>query len=321
MRRYFMVSVVALLCVLATLTTPIGAQHTVYPMHQDSAVAQVNVTFQSRGYALYGEISYPENSSSPLPAVVVCEGTAGYTSMYSWLARAIAADGYVTFLFDFPGQGKSEGLRPIHGVYFPWLNLYLRFGSFHESTIHYLNGDCVQATKDAISYLIWESPVASIIDGTRIGLIGHSLGGLVVTETASQDPRVKAVVALSHATPSSVQYITVPLQFLGGAFEIAPSSKSIPILLTSYRNAHAPKELVFIAGGTHLGFTTALGPLCPCPVWQKPCCLHYALGWFDWFLKGGPQAYSTIISGDANISSVLRSRYNFGDGDCFLRRC
>ena len=252
--------------------------------------------------------------------MVVCEGTAGYTSMYAWLPRAIAADGYVAFLFDFPGQGKSQGLHPIHGIYFPWLNLYLRVGSFHESTIHYLNGDCVQATKDAISYLVNESPVAPLVDGSRIGLIGHSLGGLVVTETASQDPRVKAVIALSHATPNAVRNISVPVQFQGGSFEVDPSSKSIPILLTSYQDAHAPKELVFIAGGTHLGFTTVLDHLYTSPVWQKPCCLRYALGWFDWFLKGDAQAYSVITSGDARIASVLRSRYNFGDGDCFLHR-
>jgi pimeloyl-ACP methyl ester carboxylesterase len=240
--------------------------------------------------------------------------------MYSWLPQAIAADGYVAFIFDFPGQGRSDGLHPIHSVYFPRLNLYLRFGSFHEATLHYLNGDCVQATKDAITYLTTESPVASLVDSTRIGLIGHSLGGLVVTDTASQDPRVNAVVALSHATPSSVKNITVPLQLIGGAFDVTPASKSIPVLLHSYTNANAPKEVVFIAKGTHLGFTTALGPLCPCPEWQKPCCLNYVLGWFDWFLKGDPQAYAVITSGNEPLSMVLQSRFNFGAGDRVLHR-
>ena len=81
-----------------------------------------------------------------------------------------------------------------------------------------------------------------------------------------------------------------------------------------------PKSWCSSLVGLILGSPPHWVPCVPAPVWQKPCCLHYALGWFDWFLKGDPQAYSDIISGDARISGVLRSRYNFGDGDCFLRR-
>jgi len=307
-----------LLVLVGALSLPAGGQSPSLPHRVELSLGQENVTFHSGPYALYGEIYYPENASGLLPAVVACEGTGGYVSAYSWIAKAIASDGYVAFLFDFPGQGKSEGLHPLRSLFFPRLNVLLRPGVVHESIIHYTNGDCTQATRDAISYLTEESPVAAVIDETCIGLIGHSLGGLVVTDTACQDSRVKAVVALSHATPESVQNLSVPVQLQGGALELSPFSKSVSILETCYKDAPAPKEVVFIAGGTHLGFTTTLGRLCPCPPWQKACCLRYALGWFDWFLKGDSHAYALITFGDPGISRVLRSRYDFGEGDCFL---
>jgi dienelactone hydrolase len=282
------------------------------------AITQTNVTFTSRTYTLYGEIYSPGSIPNPRPAIIVLEGSAGYTSAYSWIPRALAEHGYITFLFDFPGQGYSEGLHPIHSFYLPKLNLYLRPGSFHEADIHYQNGDDIQATQDALSYLLDQSPMTGMINDSSIGLIGHSLGGLVVTETASQDHRFKAAVALSHATPDCLQNVTIPLQLIGGNLDLTPASGSIPILKESYTTAHPPKELIFIKDGTHLGFTSALGALCPCPDWQKTCCLHYAISWFDWFLKGEHNAYTNITTGSSYLSKGLQSRYNLGYGEHIL---
>lgn len=308
------------LTILQTLIPHLSAVQPSPDITPQPTILQIPVTFISRNYTLYGEIYEPPNTSTPLPAIIICEGAAGYTSAYSWIPNALASHDYIAFIFDFPGQGYSEGFHPIHAIYLPKLNLFLRFGSFHESGIHYQNGDCVQATKDAITYLTTQSPIADNVNQSSIGLIGHSLGGLVVTETAAQDPRVRAAVTLSHATPDCIQNITIPIQFIGGDLDLTPASDSIPILRHSYRDAHAPKELIFIAGGTHLGFTSALGPLCPCPSWQKTCCLHYAIGWFDWFLRGQPQAYDNITSGDKRLSLFLQSQYDFGNGNHILPR-
>ncbi len=90
-------------------------------------------------------------------------------------------------------------------------------------------------------------------------------------------------------------------------------------MIQCYKKANTPKELIAIQGGTHFGFSTALGPLCPCPRWQKDICLRYSIGWFDYYLKNKSDAYEIITTGTDHLSRFVKSRYNFGDGDIILQ--
>ena len=279
-------------------------------------INQINVTYESGNYTLYGEIYYPKDMSKVYPAIIFCEGNGGYISAYNWIPMALAREGYVAMIFDFPGQGKSEGLNPIQGISFPVLNIYLRFGHFLYARIHYKSGDFFKAATDSLDYLLEKSPVNQIINKTKIGLIGHSLGGVIVTEVASKDKRIDAVIALSHGEPSIIANITIPIQFQLGSFDL---TSSIPTILSCYHKANSPKELISISGGTHFGFTTVFSSLCPCPPWQKPICLTYALGWFDYFLKNKTGSYETITRGTNHLSKIIHSRYNFGDQDHILK--
>ena len=274
------------------------------------------VTFKSNNYTLYGEIYYPSQASETYPGIVFCEGLGAYVSAYSWIPKALAKEGYVVLIYDPPGQGKSEGIFPGGGISIPILNLYLRFGTFLETTYHYLNHDDVDALEDALTYLLSESPVKDIVNKSSIGFIGHSLGGITVTDAAAQDSRVKAVVALSHGNCLIIDKINVPIQFQGGGFDLPLFS--VPIMRRCYSKANTPKELVMIEHGTHIGFTTAFGPLCLCPRWQKDIIIHYAVGWFDYFLKNKSEAYGIITTGVDHLSRVFRSKYNFGDGEHLL---
>ena len=90
------------------------------------------------------------------------------------------------------------------------------------------------------------------------------------------------------------------------------------LVLHCYKNANIPKELIFISGGTHIGFTSAFKSFCPCPPWQKNTILRYSIGWFDYFLKNKTDAYEIITTGTDHLSKFIKSRYNFGDGDHIL---
>lgn len=287
-----------------------------YNERQESSIKQVNISFESSKYTLYGEIYYPSNESEMYPGIVFCEGHGGYISAYDWIPKALAEDGYVVLIFDLPGQGKSEGIFPIRSINIPILNIYFRYTFLIETPIHYVLRELTTATSDALTYLLEESPVKNIINNTSIGLIGHSLGGITVTETAVIDERVDAVVALSQGNPLIISKIDVPIQFQGGCFDVG--TYSIPIISRCYSKANTPKELIAIEGGTHFGFSTALGPLCPCPRWQKDICLRYAIGWFDYFLKNKTDVYEIITTGTDHLSRFIKSRYNFGDGDRIL---
>jgi dienelactone hydrolase len=283
---------------------------------QENSINQINISFVSSNYTLYGEIYYPSNGSGTYPGIVFCEGFGGYVNAYNWIPKTLVEDGYVTLIFDFPGQGKSEGIFPIRAINIPFLNIYFRYTFAIETPIQYILRKWITATSDALTYLLEESPVKNMIDNTSIGLIGHSLGGITATETAAIDERIDAVVALSQGNPLIIGGIDVPIQFQGGCFDLG--TYSIPIISRCYSKANTPKELIAIERGTHFGFSTAWGPLCPCPRWQKDICLRYAKGWFDYFLKNKTDAYEIITTGTDHLSNFIKSRYNFGDGDHIL---
>lgn len=283
---------------------------------QAGEISQINITFNSSGYELYAEIYYPLNESNTYPAVVFCEGLGGYIDAYNWMPKALAEKGYVTMIFDPPGQGLSEGVFPSKGFSIPFLNLYIRSFIISEAIIHYFLREWVTATSDAITYLIEKSSVKGLINNSIVGLIGHSLGGITVTEAASTDERVDAVVALSQGNPLIIKKISIPVQFQGGGFDLA--TYSIPIISRCYKKVNTPKEFIVIEGGTHFGFTTALYKLNPCPPWQKEVSLRYALGWFDYFLKENDDGYEIITTSHDHLSNIIKSKYNFGDGDIIL---
>jgi pimeloyl-ACP methyl ester carboxylesterase len=280
-------------------------------------IKQINVTFNSSGYKLYSEIYYPINNSISYPAVIFCEGLGGFVNAYNWVPKKLAEEGYVTMIFDPPGQGISEGIFPILGYYFQNINLYLRLFLIFEGINHYFFRKWVTATSDAITYLLEESSVKNIINHSKIGLIGHSLGGITVTETSIIDNRIDAVVALSQGNPLIIKNVKIPIQFQAGGFDLA--THSVPIIIRCYNKVDSPKELIAIKHGTHFGFTTALNQLNPCPSWQKEVSFLYLLGWFDYFLKDKSEGYDIITSGNDYLSNVIDSKYNFGEGDIILK--
>jgi hypothetical protein len=272
--------------------------------------------FTSKNYSLFGNIFYPTDTSKKYPCIIFCEGFPGYVNAYSWIPKALAAQGYITFIYDPPGLGKSEGFVPIWGISVQLLNLYFRFGSYTISPLHYFVGDWVQAGIDALTYLTEESPVNEMINKSSIGLIGHSFGGITASEIAVVDNRFDAVIAMSHANPVYVDDISIPIQFIGTDFDYGLFS--IPMIQRSYIRANAPKEMIMIKLGTHFGFTTAFNSLCPCPKWQKDVILHYVIPWFDYFLKNDSSSLSIITSGTDNLSPIFKSQYNLGSGNYIL---
>ena len=102
---------------------------------------------------------------------------------------------------------------------------------------------------------------AGAVDADRIAVTGHSGGGittLVVTYDAGvRDPRIKAAIPLA---PPSCWFqagwfgaVTVPLLILQGdadrLVDIDANARAI------YGRANAPKSLVRIVGGNHIGFS------------------------------------------------------------------
>jgi alpha-beta hydrolase superfamily lysophospholipase len=101
------------------------------------------------------------------------------------------------------------------------------------------------------------------VDGDRIGLTGHSAGGLTtVVATYDQnlrDPRIKAAAPIAGPgcffQPGYFGAVDVPLLILHGDADLFVDLVNHAQALLA--NANAPKSLVTVQGGNHIGFSDA----------------------------------------------------------------
>lgn len=286
-----------------------------YYLENDYEIKEINVNFSSGDFNLYGKIFYPLDNGV-YPGIVFCEGIHGYISCYEWLPREIAKQGYISIIFDLPSQGYSEGIFPKKILEIDRLNILISLTSIIESPYHYIDRNWVKANQDALSYLKHDSPVSDMINHSNIGLIGHSLGGLTVTEVAAVDDRFDCIVAISHANPIYTDDINIPIMFIGGDVDIGYFAN--PLLLSSYIQANSPKEIIMIQGGNHAGFTSVLFDNCPCPSWQKDMTILYSSLWFDYFLKDKENCRNELIKNRDHLSNIINSCYDFGSGDTII---
>jgi len=124
---------------------------------------------------------FPEDSafrSEPKPVLIYCHGfTANKLAdnrMGVNMARDLCKRGYLFIRFDFIGSGESEGQFETDTYFSGWL----------------------EDLSDVMAWL----PSLEQADTGRIGLIGHSLGGAIVTHYCASDDRIKAVCTLAPVT-------------------------------------------------------------------------------------------------------------------------
>ncbi|HET7580276.1 MAG TPA: alpha/beta fold hydrolase [Bacillales bacterium] len=126
-------------------------------------------------------VHYPDNGSSSTnqdPVILYCHGFTGNKTggnrMGVELGRKLCEKGYVVVRFDYVGSGESEGEFETDTHFTGWL-------------------------KDLRTVLSWVKGLDQV-DPSRIALIGHSLGGALVTHMASIEKTIKCVCALAPVT-------------------------------------------------------------------------------------------------------------------------
>ena len=181
------------------------------------------------------------------PLIVRAHGFSGFRGDSQYLTPFLASHGYVVVAPDFPLSTLTAPGGPTLG-------------------------DVGEQAKD-LSFLIDTftaenanpaSFFAGRIDTSRIGAVGHSLGGATVLlatyHPELKDPRIDATVALS---PLGCVFLdgyfdtsNVPLMIEGGTVDMITPYNSNH--LTPYGYVNAPKYLLTFIGGTHLGFSDRL---------------------------------------------------------------
>jgi len=152
------------------------------------------VTIWSDGTRMAGDLYLPKHrkDGEKLPAIVFCAGTGGTKGGTGGrLGPIFAEKGYVALAFDYRGWGESESqLMAVEPQPKPDAN--------NEMTVKVkalrwqMNyTDQTEDIRAAISFVAGEPSV----DPQRIGIMGSSYGGGLVTTMAALDPRVKCVAA------------------------------------------------------------------------------------------------------------------------------
>ncbi len=216
----------------------------------------------------------------PYPGVVVMHGGSANQEMYLWGAEALAEAGYMVLTFSI---GRSDDT-------------------------HY------EDTKTALGWFAsGDNPRRSELDAARIGLAGHSAGGVAVSRLGQEDARVSAIVSWDRAQsgpmPADLRLRT-PALFLTADF----NCQRVPICLPERRpqpvDPHGPGNKdedfqrvsaagvdtmkVSLRAATHLDFTEF--PQANGSRYGVVTALYYTLAWFDRYVKGSPQAVERLTA-------------------------
>ena len=160
--------VVAILLVLTALVAiRLGALDRDGPAHDwvsigDGIPATLYLPFEDDD----GGLPYQRPVGERPPVVVIAHGYSADQAVMSPLARSLAEAGYATLTFDFRGHGSNTD----------------RF-----------SGDLVDDVTDVVDWV----ETSPLVDGSRIAVLGHSMGAGAVLDFATQDERPLAVIPVS----------------------------------------------------------------------------------------------------------------------------
>jgi dienelactone hydrolase len=185
-----------------------------------------------RGDRVPGILAIPKTGTAPYP--IVLQIHAGASSKEGWwsdtsfergtrLTDSLLRTGIAVLALD----AQYHGERSVNNDYLSFREMYfdqMWFGRYRDML--------VESTRDylrALDYLMTRPD----IDVTRIGVIGHSAGGLVTVYLTALEPRVRAAVACVAALSESWLYPLMPISFApairNGAF-LAMAGRADPLI-------------------------------------------------------------------------------------------
>ncbi|MDP3856520.1 MAG: alpha/beta fold hydrolase [Stagnimonas sp.] len=274
-----------------------------HPDYND-AVALVPVEFRNRhGTRLYGEIVLPRRGASPpsagpYPVILALEGLNTNVGMYRWWHQRFADAGYLVFAFDFSGQGHSDD----EGADDP--------------------GNNVEEAQDALSWLLAESPVRSVLDRSRIGVIGHSQGAIATLGLQAVEPRIQAAVAAAPISESSAPFERnpIPVMIQTGDHDgpIAPIPFVNPqVVRPVYEKLEGDRAFIVAEASSHAQHTNY--PLLPTAQWGLELAGRYSLAWMDWQLRRDPAALPLLTTAHPHLSYLWDSELRLAGQTTVLR--
>ncbi|WP_329076847.1 bis(hydroxyethyl) terephthalate hydrolase [[Kitasatospora] papulosa] len=186
------------------------------------ATSQTSVSSLSvRGFG-GGTIYYPTSTSDgTFGAVAISPGFTAYQSSIAWLGPRLASQGFVVFTIDTNTTADQPASR----------------------------GDQLLA---ALDYLTGSSSVRSRIDSSRLGVMGHSMGGGGTLEAAKDRPSLQAAIPLTGwNTDKTWPELKTPTLVIGADGDtVAPVATHSEPFYTSLPSS-LDKAYLELRGATH----------------------------------------------------------------------
>lgn len=191
-------------------------------------------------------------SGGPYPLLMFSHGSCGYAEQSLFLTPYLASHGFVVVapdhtgntIFDFPDCGTGPA----------------QAASFLDrpEDIRFALDWALAENVDAASFL------HDAIDASRIGMSGHSFGGLTTYLVEAADPRIRVALPLAAAVPGEPAMGVPSLTMLGEIDSVVDNDE----IRATYGRSRSPKYLVGIGDAGHYAFSDGCfqGPDCDPPV-------------------------------------------------------
>lgn len=196
-----------------------------------------------------GVIDAPlDSGAAPYPLLLFSHGSCGYPLQSTFLTALLAAQGFVVVAPPHPGNTIFEA--PACGTF------QAQAASFVErpQDVIFVLNRMLAANQDP------SSPFFGAIDPERIGMSGHSFGGLTTHLVEEIEPRVKVAIPMAAATLGNTSLAIPSLSLLGQVDSVVNNAQ----IRATYQASTAPKYLVQIQHAGHYAFSNLCFPGSDC---------------------------------------------------------
>jgi dienelactone hydrolase len=308
-----------------------------YDWAKDGFGMRKPVLFTSRdGATLSGNVWATRSGPADRPAIVLTTGSVQAPETLYWgLAATLAKHGYVVLTYDVQGQGRSdtfgeapdqnEGVpsqagEPFYDGTEDGLDFLLSTPSHpykpRPSCTTGTSHEPKQKARVKEGFDAAYNPLWRLVDKSRVGIVGHSLGAAAVSFVGQEDPRVDALVAWAHlddpsagggtfSTPScdsapatrKPPRLTKPALGMSNDYFLTPEPytsdpdpQSHNDGFLAYKKAGVDSMQVNLRGGTHYEYSFLPGNTLPYPFGTatlrgEDVAAWYTTAWFDRYVK------------------------------------
>lgn len=306
-------------------------QITCYQAGKDPEVLGLSIWYPTSGEGSFSFDGFTgtlaDLSGGPYPLVIFNHGlNANYIDPL-YLKESLVGQGYVVASIhfnDMPSISFSDYLSTTPRT--DWDNRTDNLFSavdyfFRDNYLNYLESFRINQSRLSLDYVLNlnenpASPFYGLIDVNKIGMAGHSLGGLTTLalsgahpDPAIADPRIKAIILL--ATPAypfenNLGNINIPVMVMRGDYDLMITSAEDNLWVTA--EGLKPPEFFLVVSQSH-HFTFSQSPYSisdPSPHINHDARLEvimlYSLAFMDYYLKNDANALKVLEQQDPMLA-------------------